>query len=139
MKLNRFAIVAGLLMPLVWVASALSQPTVSSTFPPINTNIAFSTTSIGIIFSEPMNAGTIHTGSFVVYGELTGNSLGTVSYGSGDMKAKFDPAFDFLPGEKVTVILTSTIESAVGVPLTPYIFEYRINRFVEVVLDITYI
>ncbi|TNE68895.1 T9SS type A sorting domain-containing protein [bacterium] len=67
-------------------------------------------TNIEITFSDALDTATITNDStFLVYGSLSGNHAGSISYANGNAKLIFDPTTDFKEGETVTVSLSKDI------------------------------
>ncbi len=82
---------------------------ISSTSPGANAPAATVSSDISVSFDADMDAGTISSASFFVSGSISGWHDGTVSYDAPSSTALFDPTDDFLPGELVTVSLSSDV------------------------------
>ena len=96
---------------LIGALPALAEPSVTATAPARNSIGVSADADIIIIFSEAMNPETIDANSFVVTGNMTGkNSPHSLVYDPVLFKATYDPTQNFLPGELVTVILTTSNE-----------------------------
>ena len=75
-----------------------------------------------------MDATTFDSTTIVAFGDLTGLHFGSISYSSSDSTVTLDPTSDFEPGEVVTVVLTTGIETAGGTPLdSAYLWSFSIN------------
>lgn len=128
MTSNRYRILTGLFVLLVLTTTILAQPDVFSTIPLANTIDNAATTNITVTFTEPILASSVDNMSFSVYGSMTGNSISSVTYDAFTKTATYDPLWDFLPGEVVTVILNQDIVSPSNGPLvTPHVFEFIIG------------
>jgi len=89
-------------------------------------NVALDTT-ISVTFNTDIEPATLNSTSFVVYGSLTGRHFGTISYSGINFTGAFQSSKGFEYGEKVTVILTTAIESFVGTPLAePFIWTFTV-------------
>lgn len=98
-------------------ASGLAQaPGILSVQPTQNASNVASSTDISVTFDVDMDAATINSGTFVVNTRTTGLQTGTYWYDAGTRTAWFDPDTDFMPGEIVSVVLTTDVTSQ-GVPL----------------------
>ncbi len=75
------------------------------------------TTAVTIQFDQDMNAATLDSPNFLIYGERTGFHAGNYSYDAGSRTASFTPAVAFEAGEMVIAILTQSILNNSGVPL----------------------
>lgn len=89
-----------------------------SASPEVNAPAATATSDISIEFEAAMVPGTISSSSFFVSGNVSGWHEGTVSYDAPSATATFDPTDDFLPGELVTVTLSSELTANDGRVLT---------------------
>jgi hypothetical protein len=65
--------------------------------------------NITVTFNLDMNASTINSSTFKVYGQQSGPTIGAISYDAPSRTATFDPTVDFLPGEQVSVVLTDGV------------------------------
>ncbi len=92
-------------------------PSVTEISPASNENSVVTDQAITITFSEAMNAATLTTGTIRVTGSKSGSYSGVVSYDAGTKTATFTPSMDFLVGEKVSVTVTTGVESASAVAL----------------------
>jgi uncharacterized delta-60 repeat protein len=93
----------------------VAPPEVVSVAPGINASNAARAANITVTFDQDMDAASLNEVTFVVYGLQTGLRAGAYSYDNGTRTATFDPANAFAAGEVVTVSLTTSIQSAVGV------------------------
>ena len=121
---RRIRFVPGLtvILTLSLCAGAHAQPTVTSVSPPENDLDAAPAADVTATFSENMNVGGAST--FVVRGSMTGDRTGTYG-GGGTSTLSFDPAVDFLPGERVVVTLTTGLTGTGGTAVSsPYTWEF---------------
>lgn len=105
-------------------------PTIVATLPSQNEYDVTAGSSISVTFSEAIDTTTIGSSTFVVVGDKTGkHSAGSFSFFSGDTVVEFTPTVPFhVVGEKVTVTLTSGIESdSTSDPIVPYMFQYTVE------------
>jgi hypothetical protein len=108
--------------PYIWTFTTGVQPVVISVTPldlaigvPVTTNVTAT-------FNIPMTASTLNGASFTVMNGLT-PVAGVVTYTAPTVT--FDPTVDLLEGVTYSVMLHSTIRSALGVPLmTPYVWNF---------------
>ena len=118
----RFLLGLAALVALGLHAGAHAQPTVTSVSPPAGDPDAAPSTDVAATFSETMNAA--HAATFIVRGSMTGERAGTYG-GGGTATLSFDPAADFWPDERVSVTLSTGLQSAGGTPLgTPYGWDF---------------
>jgi len=89
---------------------------IDQTPPPNELNVP-RTTVITATFNTNMNSETINSNTFVVIGNTVGFVQGVITYDSGNRIATFIPNNAFPAGENVTALLTTSIESAAGLPL----------------------
>ncbi len=114
------AFTRSLLLALVLFSGGLqAQPRVMAVFPKQNEIHAAATTSIRIAFSEPINAGTIDASTWQISGSQSGQYDGVRSYDVASLTAEFVSDQPFKPGERIYSNLTSGIQNAAGLPLTP--------------------
>ncbi len=100
-----------------------TPPTVSSVSPVNNaTNIAVSS-NITVNFDMAINSSTLDSSSVVVMGSLYGQYDGTYSYNSNTLT--IDPDTDFLPGEQITVSVTTGVENTNGISAVAYITQFN--------------
>jgi hypothetical protein len=94
-------------------------PSVVSSSPTNNGVLASASSNITVTFNTAMNSATFTPGTTVrVSGSQTGLHSGTISFSNGGMTMNFDPAVNFLAGEKVVVVLSSGITSADNIALS---------------------
>ena len=78
-------------------------------------------------FNAEVNPGTLNDSTLKVSASSSGRHLGAISYDSPSMTATLDPAVDFHAGEVVTVVATTGIESAKGMPLdSSYVWTFTV-------------
>ncbi|HUV30291.1 MAG TPA: FG-GAP-like repeat-containing protein [Acidobacteriota bacterium] len=99
-------------------------------------------TNIWVRFNADMDESTFTNSTFVVHGDQTGLHPGTFGYNSLTHTVTFNPSVDFADGEEVSVVLTTGIESAVGMPLdSSYAWSFRVavvDGFATFVTDSAY-
>lgn len=83
---------------------------------------------IEIGFGQPVNASTVTTDSFRVFGANTGTMPGARTLTNGGQTVRFTPDRSFFSGEMVTVTLSHAIEAADGTPLRSagYVYQFMI-------------
>jgi len=94
-----------------------STPHIVSTSPSQNQLNVVASTNISVTFDVDMNSSTIDSSTFIVNARSTGRHQGTITYDGITETATLDPTEDFAPGEVVTVVLTTGIQSSEGTPL----------------------
>ncbi|NUM48845.1 MAG: VCBS repeat-containing protein, partial [Anaerolineales bacterium] len=98
---------------------------VVSTSPAGNGSIVALNGSLTAHFDRPINPGTVHAGTFLVHGFLTGVYAGSFAFPANDTVV-FTPNEPFKPGETLFVSLTAGIRSAAqNLPLSSYVWELR--------------
>ncbi len=109
------------LMGAVWGQS----PTIVSTTPSQNAlNVSVNST-ITVYTDQLMDAATIDTNTMVVSGNFTG--LITGAYSTVDSSTTFTPSQPFMVGEKISITLTTGIQSGGGTPMaSPYTWEFTV-------------
>ncbi|MCH8838937.1 MAG: VCBS repeat-containing protein, partial [Candidatus Marinimicrobia bacterium] len=86
-------------------------PTVVAAGPPGNSLGGNNTDNLTATFNAAMAEATINDSTFLVFGDMSGQHFGTVTYDAGSKTATLNPARDFVFGEKVTAVLTDSIKS----------------------------
>ncbi|NUN68476.1 MAG: VCBS repeat-containing protein [Bacteroidetes bacterium] len=112
-----------------YLRSLMSTPSVSSHTPLMHASNVSASANIVVVFNEPMNASSLAVGtSIMLIGSLSGRHAGSVSYNSGTYTATVDPTTNFLPGEYVTVIVTTSAVNAVNYPLgSPVMWRFTVQ------------
>ena len=85
---------------------------------PLNMNI-----EVG--FNQDINAATINSATFRVYGTQSGYHPGTINYITASKKVVFTPALPFFPGEVVYVALTNGINTNSGQPVNKFAWHFN--------------
>jgi len=101
-----------------------SPPSVVSTYPSRNARNVPLNASISVEFDKDMDPTSFTTSTFKVHASNSGFKYGVLSYNSATKTATFDPSSDFLPGERITVILTGGIRSSSGAQIDGYIWHF---------------
>ncbi len=87
--------------------AALAQDlAITSRTPDANQVDAPASSDIRVAFNRPISAESVNSQTLRVFGEKSGAVKGTVTLSADQMTAVFTPDRPFLPGEKVTVVLT---------------------------------
>jgi hypothetical protein len=112
-----------------YLNSLTTPPSISSFTPSMNAGNISASSNIVMVFSEPMNASSFVAGtSIIVIGSRSGRHSGSITYTAGTFTATYDPTTNFLPGEHVTVIVTTQAVSAIGAPLaSPLIWQFSVQ------------
>ncbi|MBN1317188.1 MAG: VCBS repeat-containing protein [Anaerolineales bacterium] len=117
MKIRRFALAfslilaSGLLVGAIWIASfAAPMPVLLS--PPPNSHTASPDTHISITYDEPINATTVNSATFAVYGMQSGLVTGT--HGVSGSMIVVTPTHPFHQGELVYAIATTRTLNITG-------------------------
>ena len=98
---------------------------IESTSPNLNAQAAVAATDISISFDADMIPASLSSSSVFVTASLSGVHPGAVSYDGPSRSVIFNPTEDFLPGEEVTVTLTSDVSSSGGQLLMPgYVYQF---------------
>jgi len=86
------------------------------------------TVSIQAVFDTAMNPSTFNdTTSWIVRGSLSGDHRGSLILSGGNTIATFTPADSFQTGEVVTVDITSGIQTASAISVTPYFYQFEVG------------
>ncbi len=110
----------------VTVKLNLVPPAVSSTAPTAQATDAATSGNITITFDQAMFADSLNSRTIRVTGSQSGNHGGSISYNSGTYTATFNPASDFVPGEKVTVVVTTGVQNSQRAAMTsPFAFQFN--------------
>ena len=99
----------------VWLNG--TSPAITSKTPSANELNVVANTDIVVQFSNNIDGATVNADTFNVDGSQTGQHTGTFS-GGGTDTITFSPDVGFAPGEVVTVMLTTGIQSTGGQPLS---------------------
>jgi hypothetical protein len=78
---------------------------------------ASTATTVDVGFSEPVDASTVGPASFRVFGRWSGVVPGLLQMLDGGLTVRFYPSRPLSPGERVSVMLSSAIESLTNQPL----------------------
>ena len=107
------------------VASAESISVMQTT--PAANSVAVSTSSkIAVLFSHELDPASINESSFAVFSLYEGRVDGT--YQVATQTVIFDPQFDFLAGDMITVVLTSEVTGSGADPLSsPHIWTFSVE------------
>ena len=93
-----------------------SAPIVSESTPtPESLNVALNQSNL-VTFDQAMDPASINASNLIVYGEQHGPYSGTLIVTGMGTTVTFDPDSDYLPGERISMILTEGIQSVIGVP-----------------------
>lgn len=111
-----------LLLPLTLVA----QAQVDSVFPTQNAINIPGNTNIIVRFDTAMDSATINDTTFLVFGNISGIHLGSITYDSGTKTATLNPVADFVTGEIITAIATNAIADSGGTPIEGYVWSFTI-------------
>jgi hypothetical protein len=85
------------------------------------------TADIVIGFSEPMDAASITSSTFKVYGSLRGTYTGSLSYNNSNYTVTFNPDSTFFRGELITVFLSTGLQSAADLNMVmPYMYAFTV-------------
>ena len=108
--------------------SGTGTPTVTASVPNRNSHTSSCNANDSVWFNAQMQSSTLSSSSFFIYGDISGRHTGAITYDAAARIATFDPSSDFIPGEKVQVVLTSAITSAAtGAPLVGgHAFKYGV-------------
>lgn len=110
----------------VTVKLNIVPPTVSSTTPTAQAIDATTDGNITITFDQAMFADSINARTILVNGSQSGNHGGSLSYNSGTYTATFNPTSDFVPGEKVSVVVTTRVQNSQRAAMSlPYVFQFN--------------
>jgi hypothetical protein len=92
-------------------------PEVVSVSPAQNALAVPINTDISVMFTRGLSESTIDAESFVVSGNISGRHEGIITYSPGTYTATFSPVVDFIIGEEISVVLTTAVASASGMPM----------------------
>lgn len=109
------------LLNLLIVTVAVAQPAFSGATPFSNAiNVALDA-NINIGFNQLMDESTLNETSIFIHGSLRGTYSGTFTYsGASSTTAIFNPDENFLPGEQITVTITTAAQNTIGDPLARF-------------------
>ncbi len=107
------------------ISKKISTPSVVSVSHQNSLDVSTSA-NITATFSESMDVASFVNSTVVVRGSISGVIAGSISYDDPTKTMTFNPTNDFLPGETITVVLTSAIESALASNLSQaFTFSFR--------------
>jgi len=84
-------------------------------------------TNISITFNVDINQSTLNASTFMVHGMLSGFKSGVYNYNNGNRIFEFNPDNEFALGEIVNVIVTSGIQTLLGIPIIPYEYSFIVG------------
>ncbi len=121
----------------VGFGTAGAVPLVASTQPARERADVPATAAIVANFSELIDSTTVTTASFHVYGRWSGPAAGTFAFTPNTVT--FTPTQPFFAGERVTVVLSKTIQNTSGAPMAKgYAWCFWIETEAST-LDLTYV
>jgi hypothetical protein len=97
---------------------------ITSHDPPVHEVGVALNANVHATFDEDVNASTVTSNTFVVYGNLGGLASGSFGYDGGTRTLTLDPDRAFHAGEVLRVSATSGISSTGAAPLTPYGWQF---------------
>ncbi len=74
--------------------------------------------NLDFAFNQPINDATFTSADLTIWGSLTGEVAGALSYNAGSYTMTFNPTSDFKPGETISVLLALDVTATTGVTLT---------------------
>ncbi len=86
--------------------------------------VAALSTNISGTFNLAINASSLDSTSFIVYGAQTGRHPGSISYDADSFTATLDPNLDFIEGETITAIFTKAIQATNNVFLRGFSWNF---------------
>jgi len=81
-------------------------------------------TDVSGTFNMDLNASSVDSSTFLLYGTQTGPHTGVVTYDSSTVTATIDPDLDFIEGEMVTALLTKDVQATTGVYLNGFSWNF---------------
>ncbi|MCP4540455.1 MAG: hypothetical protein GY832_25230, partial [Chloroflexi bacterium] len=99
----------------------LNRSNVLAVDPAPNSHAAALDTSLTVTASKQVSQSTVTTQTFVTHGGFQGRISGTIDFGS----IIFDSDQNFFPGELVETSVTSDVLDYEGLPLAPYVWQFR--------------
>jgi hypothetical protein len=109
--------------------SSTAQPGVEivATVPTQNALNVPPATSIAVTFNADMDESTLTDANIVVTATMTGHHSGTVLYDPASRSASYNPDRDFVPGDVVSVTVTTRVQSSRRTPLsTAYCWSFTV-------------
>lgn len=111
-------------MLVLFTSVVIAQPTIVNITPAQNDQSVSNSSQISIQFSGAMNTSTINANTVVVYGSVRGIYSGTFNIPV-NFAAIFNPNSSFLPGEIITVVITSGVKDNSNTAMaSPYIWSF---------------
>ncbi len=103
-------------------------PTVSSHTPTFYALDVSASSNVTVTFSRDMNSATLTNSTIRLVGSLTGKHSGALSYNSGSKTVTIDPTTNFKPGEVVTVMINTGVQTSDGAYLSKaYQYSYTVE------------
>lgn len=116
------------LLTLLASHTLFAQTTVIGVIPANNALNVSPATTIQVTFSEAMLPASFNDmTSFVVRGITSGRHLGTFGFGGGNTIATFTPTVPFMKGERVVVDISSNLQNASSVAITPFVYSFTVG------------
>ena len=123
-KLIRAFLLVFIILSSYCVANA--QLSLTTTSPTFNEQNVSATTDLVFTFSEAVSSESLTAESIIVFGEFQGPIAGSIT-GGGTNIITFSPTGNLLPGEKVTVTVSSQIQNLSGTALTtPAVYQFDV-------------
>ncbi len=111
---------------LVTVMLNILPPSVTATSPQSNVSNASTSGNITITFDQAMFADSLNSRTILINGSQSGRHGGSISYNTGNFTATFNPTDDFAVGEKVTVVVTTSVQNSKFAAMpSPYVFQFN--------------
>ncbi|MFT4738724.1 MAG: hypothetical protein ACI92W_002848, partial [Paraglaciecola sp.] len=110
----------------VWLQNGLVPPMlVTTTTPTQNEANILTSADIVINFDANLDGASLTAANITVVGSQSGRATGTFT-GGGTTTITFNPDFDFLSNEIVTVTITDQVQSTTNIPANPYSSSFRL-------------
>src|SRR5258706_261967 len=130
-QLQRVLLSSVCLLTLLASQPLLAQATITAVVPASNAINVSPATTIQVTFSEAMLTGSFNDmTSFVVRGMTSGRHPGTFGFTVGNTVATFTPTVPFERGEIVFVDISSNLQNASSVAITPFVYSFTVNAAV---------
>ncbi|WP_460547537.1 FG-GAP-like repeat-containing protein [Hymenobacter daeguensis] len=117
-----------LFVPALLAVPAAAQPSLvlTSQTPARNAAAIPYAASVALTFSQGLSSSAASAGALRVYGSQRGGKLAGTASVSGSV-LQFAPAHSFAPGEKVSISLTTAVQSSAGQPLSrAYVSQFTV-------------
>ncbi|MDQ3021950.1 MAG: FG-GAP-like repeat-containing protein [Bacteroidota bacterium] len=126
----KFKLIYSLLLIFSFYQIGFSLPInqfINTVAPQMNANSVNKSSNITIVFTQDMNASLVNGTNIKVFGYQTGLLPVTIDYNSMTKTANINPNVDFKVGEKISLTLTTGLQTVSNQSITPFVYSFIVQ------------